>query len=48
MSDLGLSKDFVQVSPGRNTGTARVSTDELGNATEALHLNGFTLVLLHK
>lgn len=33
MTALGLTKDFVQVLPARDTGTARVSTDELGNAT---------------
>jgi fructokinase len=31
MSALGVSKDFVQILPGRDTGTARVTTDESGN-----------------
>jgi fructokinase len=33
MTALGLSTDFVQVLHGRETGTARVTTDNSGNAT---------------
>lgn len=33
MNAFGLSKDFVQILPGRDTGTALVTTNEAGNAT---------------
>lgn len=33
MSAFGLSKNFVQILPGRDPGTALVTTDEAGNAT---------------
>lgn len=33
MSALDLSTDFVQLLPGKNTGTARVTTDSAGNAS---------------
>jgi fructokinase len=33
MKELGLSSEFVQVLPGKDTGTARVTTDNSGNAS---------------
>lgn len=33
MKELGLSTEFVQVLPGKDTGTARVTTDGSGNAS---------------
>ncbi|MGA9071645.1 MAG: PfkB family carbohydrate kinase [Terracidiphilus sp.] len=33
MQALGLSTEFVQILPGRETGTARVTTDSAGNAS---------------
>lgn len=33
MKELGLSTEFVQVLPGKDTGTARVTTDNSGNAS---------------
>ena len=33
MNALGLSTDFVQLLPGRETGSARVTTDSAGNAS---------------